>query len=744
MVFKMFAGGTFEHTHERKQMDDIRKVVQRIYKHGDEWCSLFADIRINGRQLDGFILKKDNLIILEMKNYHGKIVADLREGRKWIIDPLDDMPFEPEQNPFFQVRKQRGIMASKLAMLQTRRREEKENLFRFICAWVIVPEDTDITIISNDKISEKWFKVLPIDKLEKELPFQVSREELHFTRKGVMYKLAELVNAREKDPDDWLRALPKESLFKEKTKVEPLRFRALDHMLASGSPEKIIEAKKIIITLELHQYTDDLLKLGVHPDPAVRYHVLDALQYLPYEKDLTPILLEFMKDEGEHAPGTATARFSFQGQQSHEAATSVAPQAIRELATSSLIAMGSSSVTPELVKIIKNKESHEPEVMNAVKVLKEIGDATAVKPIIELTRNYLQRFPDSKRFKPMEDLISALGETASPKAVPRIRDFLQDPDEETRHFAIEALGRIGDEEAKKTLLEQLNAEDVTKAAVISALGEIAEEDIARHLYPYLETDDWYTLARTLEALRNINQQSSFTPIWNAFVKTSPERYSEQNMMVEVLAQIDEKKLEEHLLPLLRSDNIELRKAAARSLHGVVSTSSLNELQPFLDDPDTDFRHHINDTIVTAIRKGGDEKEYLPGILELLKSGNEFTRELAVGMAIALGGVSVLENIMALKGDPSPIVRQAVALQSRSVKNENWVLPLIEMLDDDEEDVRTTALSSLKKLADSNVGALFAKNGNIPLPHPLKAFLGSTEQLKKDESQAVVEHFWGGK
>ena len=424
-------------------------------------------------------------------------------------------------------------------------------------------------------------------------------------------------------------------------------------------------------------------------------------------------------------------------------AISLPPQSIRELATTSLIAMGSSSVTPELVRMIKDKESREPEVMNAVRVLKEIGDATAVKPIIELTRNYHQRFPDSERFRPMEDLISALGETASPKAVPRIKDFLQDPDEETRYFAIEALGRIGDEQAKKTLLELLKSEGVAKAAVISALGEIADKDIAKYLYPHLGSDDWYTLARTLEALRNINLPESFTPIWNAFVKRSPEQYSEQSMMVEVLAQIDERRLEEHLLPLLKSDDIELRKTAARSLHGIVSTSSLNELLPFLDDTDTDFRHHINDTIVTAIRKGGNEGEYLPGILELLRSGNEFTRELAVGMAVALGGASVLEDITALKGDPSPIVRQAVALQARNVKSENCVLPLIELLEDDEEDVRTTALSSLKKLADSNIGPLFAKKGDIPLPVLLKNFQGSTEQQKKDASLAVVEHFWGG-
>jgi len=743
MTFKMFAGGTFEHTHERKQMDGIREVVQRIYGHGEEWCSLFADIRINGRQLDGFILKKDNLIILEMKNYHGKIVADLRESRKWIIDPPNDQPFEPETNPFFQVRKQRGIMASKLALLQESLGSRKENLFRFVCGWVIVPEDTDITIISNDRISEKWFKVLPVDKLEKELPFQVSREELHFSREDIMYKLAELVYAKEKDPDDWLRAPPKKALFVEKREDELLRFRALDDMLASGSSEKIIEAKKIIVTLELGQYTDDLLKHRGHPDPGVRYHVLDALQYLPYEDDLTPILMEFMKDKGEHRQKQKTPRFSFPSQQPYRPTPkTISPHAIRDLATTSLMSMGSSTVTPELVRIIKSEGSTEPEVMNAVRVLKEIGDATAVRPIIELTRNYHERFPDSKRFRPMEDLISALGETGSPKAVARIRDFLQDPDEGIQNFAIEALGRIGGEQSKRSLLSLLDTGTEAKAGVISALGEIADKDIAKHLFPYLDTDDWYTLARILEALRNINHPGSFIPIWTAFTNLTAEQYSEQNMMIDVLAQIDERKLEEHLLPLLESDDIETRKMAARSLHGIVSVSSLGYLLPFLDDPDPDFRHHITDTIVTAIKKAGNEEDYLPGITELLTSPAEFTRELAVGMAVALGGASVVEAVAALVGDSSAIVREAVASQLREIKTADSIPALIELVKDEKEDVKLTALSSLKKLAESNVGPLLAREKRIPLPDSLMELFTSEEPRQEKESRLVARHFWG--
>ena len=58
MVFKMFIGGRFEHTHEREQMEQIRKNIQRVYERiGSEWCGLYTDITINEwNQIDGSIL----------------------------------------------------------------------------------------------------------------------------------------------------------------------------------------------------------------------------------------------------------------------------------------------------------------------------------------------------------------------------------------------------------------------------------------------------------------------------------------------------------------------------------------------------------------------------------------------------------------------------------------------------------------------------------------------------------------
>ncbi len=561
MSFRMFTGGSFEHTHERKQMDELRKRIQKLYQGSEDWCALFADISIKGRQLDGFILKKDALIILEMKDYHGKIVADLREDRHWIIDPPDGQPFEPETNPFFQVRKQRGIIASTLDFL----RKSRGNLFKFISAWVMVQDDAQVTIISNDNINEKWFKVLSPDQMEQEIPFLVSREELHLEDEEFLETLARATNTRERNPDNW---------FHEGGNCEPalkvtgtggaLRFRALDDMLRTGSPGVICKAKDIIVTLELEQYGEDLLKHREHQDPWVRYHVLDALQYLHFSEDQSPLLLRRLRDKGEQGPGPLGVSSSQDGLHfplEPKMLKKREKPLIPELAATLLITMGPASVVPELVKIIQDSGASENEVMNTVRVLKEIGDASAVEPIVQLTRNYHERFPDSSRFRPMEDLLAALGETGSSKAVPRLKEVLREQNEEAKLVAIEALGRIGGSEAKRSLLTLLGKGQELDPAIISSLGEIADHDIAPHLYPYLQTQNWYLLARTLEALRNIKLPGSFDTIWKAFLGRVVRGWDGQELLLDVLFQLDPGRLREKLDILTRAEDKDMRARA---------------------------------------------------------------------------------------------------------------------------------------------------------------------------------------
>ncbi|MCK4614102.1 MAG: HEAT repeat domain-containing protein, partial [Thermoplasmata archaeon] len=701
-------------------MDEIRKIIQRIYKpRDDEWCSLFVDILINGCQLDGFVLRKDKLIILEMKNYHGKIYADLREGEKWKVHPPDGEPWEPEHNPFFQVRKQRVIITKKLAKIQEIKEDKEWELFRFVSAWIIVPDNTEIEIENDDKRNEKWFKILRENDIEKKILFQASWRELQLKSKQVMYDLAKELKAEEKEPDYWLYDSEAKSLFRKSFDFGTYRFRPLDQMLETRSPKEIIKAKEIILTLGLDQYAEDLIELRYHPDPNVCYHVLDALQYLPYKGDLTPILLEFMKDRGQQTFWVPTATdhnqpMWLQTQTGYR-------RTISGLAGDILISTGFSSATPELVKIIENKESTEHEVMNAVRVLKEIGDERAVEPIIKLTRNYHERFPDSKRFRPMEDLISALGDIGSPKALPLVISYAEDPDEEIRARVIEALGDIGGESAKEALFKMLKREKEMKPIVIESLGKMGDKNIAPRLYNYLNTNNDWMFSTIIIALGKINSKRSFTPIWNAFKRAATSKkglWAGTEKAIDVLAEMDKKKLENNLLSLLNSDDEKLRKTVAWFLHKVVSECSIDHLIPFLGDPNIEFGHNINTAILTAIRKSGNENEYLPKFISLLKSSSEFTREQAVGIVSGLGDESVFDEILPLKNDSSKSVRKTVAWALGRFETEESISQLIEILRSEESEIQQMALRSLYFMAMSNVRKMSARNQGISAPEIL--------------------------
>lgn len=195
-------------------------------------------------------------------------------------------------------------------------------------------------------------------------------------------------------------------------------------------------------------------------------------------------------------------------------------EVVRLQAGEFLIQMGSAAVRP-LIDTLRNP--YYPARPLVASTLGQIGDRRAVEPLIEALRDpdklvryhaalALGKLKDRRAVEPLIYALfdemppigpdpltgdpmtvraaaaQALGELKAEKAVPALKVLLKDENRGIRRTVIQALGRIGNEEAINALLEAIYHEPD------EALQRLIIQIVTRHLSP-----------QTLEALRRIAQ-----------------------------------------------------------------------------------------------------------------------------------------------------------------------------------------------------------------------------------------------
>lgn len=78
-----FRVGNFDHTAEREQFRFLCEKLKECYKNSNEFCVFAGNYNI-GCEIDALFIKKDAIIVIEFKNYGGKIIAN--ENGEWTCD----------------------------------------------------------------------------------------------------------------------------------------------------------------------------------------------------------------------------------------------------------------------------------------------------------------------------------------------------------------------------------------------------------------------------------------------------------------------------------------------------------------------------------------------------------------------------------------------------------------------------------------------------------------------------------
>ena len=106
MALKIYKIGEFDHLAENKQFEKICSLLKEAHQTSDGPCVFIANYNIGGVELDGLLLQKDSIILVEFKNIGGHIVA--RENGNWLAGRNSIKGGANNKNPFVQMRLNRS------------------------------------------------------------------------------------------------------------------------------------------------------------------------------------------------------------------------------------------------------------------------------------------------------------------------------------------------------------------------------------------------------------------------------------------------------------------------------------------------------------------------------------------------------------------------------------------------------------------------------------------------------------
>ena len=280
-------------------------------------------------------------------------------------------------------------------------------------------------------------------------------------------------------------------------------------------------------------------------------------------------------------------------------------------------------------------------------------------------------------------ILKALGETGSIEAVPTLIETLADENEDLCILAARALGTVGSNEAAAPLVKLLKSEDpYIRAAAARALGEIGSIEAVSPLIKLLEDKDEYVLRWASWALGEIGAEAAVGPLIEILRKGDEDV---SWAAARSLGHIGSKGAVEPLIELLRDKKDSVRWSAARALGEIGSETAVGPLLDKLDDP------FVRRSAARALGAIGSELAIDP-LIEMLKTGERTPGGPKVMM---LNSTSVKEKLgPMIRLLEMEKIRWAAAEALGDIGSDRAVMPLIKLLDSDDETIRRAAANAL--------------------------------------------------
>jgi HEAT repeat protein len=370
--------------------------------------------------------------------------------------------------------------------------------------------------------------------------------------------------------------------------------------------------------------------------------------------------------------------------------------------------------TPQFVASLVPLMDPERELTlrnSVVEILERLGHEAAILLVEHLNIDQT----DVRKF-----LVDILGNIAHPETIPSLLRLLNDPEDNIKAAAAEALAAIGDPSVCEGLLSAMEGAD--DWVIYSILGSLAKLKCRKALpvfFKYLENqllskpsldgigamgsiEDGIRLMEIVPTLTKGAAKSAFLAIGSIYREyVSREGIDAGRILREAVSGGSDPAILQSLVTQLEvSDNLDDRKDIIAAL-GMIGSKQV--LEPILNLVEDDaFAWDVDLSLLTL------GKEDVDLITALLKHHDPLVRQKAIRTLGSLGNVECLHDLQSLLEDGSGHVRKDAAIAVSSLGDTSSIEKLLPLLEDEYRDVAQSAAHALVLLGQRSPEDLAAR------------------------------------
>lgn len=390
---------------------------------------------------------------------------------------------------------------------------------------------------------------------------------------------------------------------------------------------------------------------------------------------------------------------------------------VREAAIAALAVRGETSIPP-VADLLRLESVALREA--AITILERIGTPAVVVPLLTAL--------EAVQAKLRSQAALALSKTGDPRAIQALNNLLvHDDDTMVRRDAVEALKRLRDPSSLDAFVRALSDRDYVvrqKAAeAIKALGWEPDQSETAARY-------WASQGRW-ERCVPIGEPAVVVLLDYLLTATS----SEQRLIRNALERIGAVAVP-HLLHALQAPQKALRVEAAGLLARIAGQEALEPLLQALQDPERSVR----EAAATALGEIKDPRA-IPALVEALKDWEPNVQE-AAAKALSVFGEQVLPDVLPLLKAEDWHARQGavMALGYSSLEQATQILLPI-FRNDPERNVRNAAMEALKRLQAASVEAFIAMLYDPDIETRQKAIAALGDMRDRRAEEPLLSLLW---
>ena len=591
--------------------------LEKEFAYRNENCTLIIEPAIPTiiqdqavlRKPDALIIKDNMFCLIEMKGFHGEIIADCSRWAVWKSKEGEIIQSPGSPNPFFQAGGHRKALIEHLLKnfildeyAPKRVKNDLTNLrdwlVEHIQSWVVTEEASKPTLQGINPNEFPSFRVLPLDKLPQALMFLRS---IPLLSSNETRRFLESLSAVKTSKDEWYRSSLQDNI------EHPIGLiPKITSWIDAEDRKNLLKALKYIRELELRQHRPHVIRCwDKSPHPEIRQEALLILIDWQDEK-LGSILNEALQDDSQSIVDFSLEYLLINGFPETIATLlkmlQTGPQNAYPIVLRAITSSGHPDSCTIIYNFAKNTFFNKP-FQKFQHYRQDYIHTIQLESTREKHKEFIALINEERRILGLTTLvINSLGELQCKESVPWLTEILFKPtslgygsddytelDLTTNYYSIfeavcKSLGKMGitDNKVSSFLLDRLTTSpEYFQLCIIELLGNLGETIAVPLLLQYLKNHESRLYDVTVTALSKIGSDESFDALAEAYILNS-DSYSGA-MTGEALRRINRDWFVDLLLDQIKSSQVknEVKRVYLQALLPSVTLRCADTLFPLL-------------------------------------------------------------------------------------------------------------------------------------------------------------------